>query len=591
MSASVHLRRSRSDRRSVRRATFVRCCVPWLALLAGACEKPAADSSVANETPAAAADTSPPANPLPKTGGAESKPAGQTTRRSQVPTANPGKVPFTISKETTYVTEPLRADGLPDYAAALDAMAGEGVTPENNAVVSYWRAIGPRAIDPSLRSDYFAKLEMEVPPEKGEYLVGLKVFAEELAARRGASPHEQSAVIEQVRNQQERAARAPWRETDLPWIAEWLRRNEKPLRLVEEGTRRPHYFAPTIIPQTKEGEPPAPMIEALLPLLLEVRDMSRLLAVRAMLRLAEGRPEECTADLLTCRRLGRQVAHGWTFIDQLVGFAIEEIAMEGEKALAGHSGLSASDALRHIAELDRIPATRGIVSALDGGERFIFLSIICHTSLYGLGMFADEDGDASLGESPLNQALTGGAIEWDVPLKMGNELCDELAAVAGAAHYGDRQRLLADFESRFNRKQAELNDTESVRARMARDASETVGELLVLLLAPATRSAVAAEDRSRMQLDLSRLAFALAAYHSERGEYPAALAALAPKYLSAVSEDIFSGGSLIYRRTADRRGCVLYSVGPNGADDGGMLPEEGPFSDDLVVRMSPSARE
>ena len=37
---------------------------------------------------------------------------------------------MTISKETTYITEPLRADGYPDYIAALNQRCSRGVTPE-----------------------------------------------------------------------------------------------------------------------------------------------------------------------------------------------------------------------------------------------------------------------------------------------------------------------------------------------------------------------------------------------------------------------------------------------------------------------------
>jgi hypothetical protein len=42
------------------------------------------------------------------------------------------KPKFTISKETTFITEPLDKDGYPDYAAALNARLSKGVTPENN---------------------------------------------------------------------------------------------------------------------------------------------------------------------------------------------------------------------------------------------------------------------------------------------------------------------------------------------------------------------------------------------------------------------------------------------------------------------------
>ena len=52
-------------------------------------------------------------------------------------------VPFRISKETTYITEPLKADGYPNYVAVLNRQYSEGVSPDNNAAVLLWQAIGP----------------------------------------------------------------------------------------------------------------------------------------------------------------------------------------------------------------------------------------------------------------------------------------------------------------------------------------------------------------------------------------------------------------------------------------------------------------
>ncbi|MGO8928688.1 MAG: hypothetical protein ACLQU3_17605 [Limisphaerales bacterium] len=60
---------------------------------------------------------------------------------------------------------------------------------------------------------------------------------------------------------------------------------------------------------------------------------------------------------------------------------------------------------------------------------------------------------------------------------------------------------------------------------------------------------------------------ALCCYQSEQGHPPARLDELAPKYLSHVPEDPFSGQPLVYR--AQGTNWLLYSVGPDGVDDGG----------------------
>lgn len=69
----------------------------------------------------------------------------------------------------------------------------------------------------------------------------------------------------------------------------------------------------------------------------------------------------------------------------------------------------------------------------------------------------------------------------------------------------------------------------------------------------------------------------------ERGGYPSRLEELVPGYLPRVPVDVFSGGPLVYR--ASENGYILYSVGQNGQDDGGVArSEEDRNADDIVVR-------
>src|SRR3954454_14531766 len=49
--------------------------------------------------------------------------------------------PFSLSKETTYYTAPVRADGTIDYAEAINARLAQGVTPENNAAIPFLDAV------------------------------------------------------------------------------------------------------------------------------------------------------------------------------------------------------------------------------------------------------------------------------------------------------------------------------------------------------------------------------------------------------------------------------------------------------------------
>ena len=66
---------------------------------------------------------------------------------------------------------------------------------------------------------------------------------------------------------------------------------------------------------------------------------------------------------------------------------------------------------------------------------------------------------------------------------------------------------------------------------------------------------------------------ALSTYKTEHGEYPETLAALVPRYMSKLPIDPFVDKPLGYRLD-DRDGYILYSVGEDAEDNGGVLRDE-----------------
>jgi hypothetical protein len=72
------------------------------------------------------------------------------------------------------------------------------------------------------------------------------------------------------------------------------------------------------------------------------------------------------------------------------------------------------------------------------------------------------------------------------------------------------------------------------------------------------------ETRNR----LLQIAFALQAYHADQGMYPDKLNDLVPRYLKRIPGDLFAlSGPLRYRRDGSQ--YILWSIGPDGKDDGG----------------------
>ena len=86
----------------------------------------------------------------------------------------------------------------------------------------------------------------------------------------------------------------------------------------------------------------------------------------------------------------------------------------------------------------------------------------------------------------------------------------------------------------------------------------------------ARRAMGSTEPRHRSIIALERLLaaeLALRCYLAEQGHQPARLEQLVPQYLQRVPLDPFSGKPVIYRPQGTH--WLLYSVGPDGVDDGG----------------------
>ncbi len=172
------------------------------------------------------------------------------------------RVLVTISKETTYITGPLRKDGYPDYIAALNERFKKVVTAENNSAVLFWQAMGPAEIDAKLRSRYFQMLDMHPLPEKGDYFVPWDAYVQRRKdAKDGRILEATNEKPDPMLDQLSEAMKRPWSKEEFPLLAEWLAANEKPLALLVKASRRPYRYDPLICGGSDEGM----VLAALLP--------------------------------------------------------------------------------------------------------------------------------------------------------------------------------------------------------------------------------------------------------------------------------------------------------------------------------------
>jgi hypothetical protein len=70
-------------------------------------------------------------------------------------------------------------------------------------------------------------------------------------------------------------------------------------------------------------------------------------------------------------------------------------------------------------------------------------------------------------------------------------------------------------------------------------------------------------------VDEARVACALERHRLANGNFPETLAVLTRQFIESIPNDVIAGRPLRYRRTAD--GYILYGIGWNKIDDGGMI--------------------
>ena len=486
----------------------------------------------------------------------------EVTRRSH-------PICHTISEETTHITEPLRKDGSVDYVGALNQRFSQGVTPENNAAVLFWKAMGPVEIAPEYRDKYFRMLGIPPLLEQGDYFVDLDNTSDQL----------------------DLAMTRPWSRTDFPVLAEWLVANEKPLALVVEASKRPRRYDPLCCGQK------TPLMAVLFPANQHYRDITQTLRARAMLQLNQGKLEEAWEDLLACHRLARLAGQSPTMVEAFVASSIEETACAGDQALLQHAHLTAPQVAKMREDLNRLPAMPKMAERLDVAERFTYLDTVSDFSRQGPSSLAGFGYGLELDEleKTINLLIYYGSdtpIDWDLALRQGNSWFDRIADAYREPTRAGQRKALGKIDDDIHRLKTTAHDPESLKKLMLdnpRQAlSERLSQVLLTILPTYLSHYIQVEDRWIMRFELNKLGFTLASYRADHGAYPATLTDLVPNYAAEVPKDVFNDSELQYR--LEGKGYLLYSVGINGKDDAAKSyddrnEDEDEDWDDLVVRV------
>jgi hypothetical protein len=306
-------------------------------------------------------------------------------------------------------------------------------------------------------------------------------------------------------------------------------------------------------PLNYDNENPA---EILLPHLSTLRGCARVLGLRASAELQNSQGDKALEDVKLMWRLTDSVRSEPILISHLVRIAMVKITLQPVwEALAEHKW---SDA--QLAELDRELA--GLDFLADYKLAMRGETVLCQVGIFDYlrrhreqlpNVISSGSGADTHHTAQICRLIPSGWF-YQNQLRCVRPMVELYLPVAdvnqGIISPAAARRAVAGIEA---------------------DAKHlTPFNIIARLLLPVFGSAATRFAISQSFVDLARVGIALERYHLVHGMFPESLDALAPQFIAKLPHDIMNGRPLKYRRTNDGQ-FVLYSVGWNEADDGGVV--------------------
>jgi hypothetical protein len=293
----------------------------------------------------------------------------------------------------------------------------------------------------------------------------------------------------------------------------------------------------------------------LVPHLSDLKNCSRVLQLRASAELQNGQSDEALADVKLSLRLIDSIRTEPFMISHLVRIAMLQITLQPIwEGLAEHKW---SDS--QLAELDQEMAKLDFLADYEfsmRGERTISIAGIEYLrrkrdfpEMFGNG----ESGD----ENPLQKFafhMVPSSVFYQNELNYARLYQQWILPAVNV------EQRLASPDTIINFNAA----IETMRQHWSPN------NILASMSLPAVGGTVKNFAYAQSSVDMARVACALERYRLAHGEYPETLELLAPQFMEKIPHDIIGGQPLHYRRTDDGK-FLLYSIGWNETDDGGVV--------------------
>lgn len=375
---------------------------------------------------------------------------------------------------------------------------------------------------------------------------------------------------------------------DWPKWAAYAAANQEAIRLYRLAAGKPHlgkvvYDAddPEIIAHRKQrgesleyystrtaSESPS-LVRVLLPELAILREGARLLASDAIHAMLSHDNARLTSDLSAMLAMADHVAEQPLLISGLTAISLmakcEAVIDDG---LACHPADFSDASLKGIAHRLGGCINQGRLHASFEAEWAIVEDLIQRT-------FTDDGcGDGWLARPDLLDEWTRGFLPGPEIPTNAPILPVRSALSAGRRRVMDRHREIAALAQEeaatplWKRRESKADEAQQ---RMVSGQFERLRYAPLPEITASFSRASYLYEVATLKRDATLTAIALELYHRRRGAYPAALAELVPQFLPSVPLDRYDGRPLKYRLESGKP--LLYSVGVDRDDDGGVLPK------------------
>ncbi|BDI30835.1 hypothetical protein CCAX7_28860 [Capsulimonas corticalis] len=311
----------------------------------------------------------------------------------------------------------------------------------------------------------------------------------------------------------------PSSKASLPEQETLVRQNAKALHLIRQGLAYPY------TPRRSANKAGVPVLGGE----FKLRVLARLFKLEAQVRAAHGDWAGAADSDMDSIQMGEMCVRGGTMIAALLGVAVQAIGhMDLWERIDHLNGLQARQAVMRMQKIEKLHAPYAEVIDQEKREELTEMKLL----------FRQPNWRKQLAQI-MENTVPVSQLQGLTPAKLTSEYIRYMDSVKAATHRPYNTAIRQNIPC----------------------------SPAIAMFAIAVAPVIFNDTLSRTQHSLLLTALALQTYHAQRHIYPNDLTQLTPAILTAAPDDPFSDAPFKYRQMGAR--YLLYSVGPDGRDDGG----------------------